>query len=147
MSASALALTLNLALYGLLVLVHLYAERHPQSRWVHLLFTQQFGPRTDTRNMGAADLIRSSAIFLGWGVAFVGLFLANAYAGPPPSSASNLQLGINFAAALLAGTCFAGALYSLLRSTVAFWHARLQRGRADSGGIPHRGRQFPDPEP
>lgn len=119
MDAQAWLLAANFALYALISVVHQQSLRHPRAPWVRWLVMRQFGPRTDTRRMGPADHFRSAAAFLAWFAAFFGLWLLNAYAGPPVAEASAVLLAINFLTAVFGLIWLAGAAWMLVLGTVA----------------------------
>jgi hypothetical protein len=122
-----LILGLNLLVYGLLCYVHARAERNPRGKWARFFYVRQFGPRTDTARMTAAELARSAAQFGLWGAAFLALVVTHALLAP--RQFDNLHFGILFCSSLFMLMWFGGAIYLLCLALLA----RLRQGR----GGPH----------
>ena len=83
-----------------LAVVTALLRRRPESRWSRLLL-RGFGPRTDTKNMGRGELLRSSAAFLKF--MLLSAVVAGICAwGPSAESSEAEMLGFGLVAALAA---------------------------------------------
>lgn len=130
MDANVRVLTLNVLVYGLLTLVQWAASRNPDAPWVQWLYVRQFGPRTDTANMTPAEHFRSARVFLLWFAAILGLFLVNAFTGPPPPQVPGWRMALSFVSALFGLMWLGGAVWVSVLGVVAWIRGtRPRQGR------------------
>jgi hypothetical protein len=121
MDGSVALLALDLCLIALVWFLRAKAERTPDRFWVYLLYGLQLGPRSDVKYMTKSELYESGTRFIVWGLIASSALLATGIVaralGASPDN-SNLLLALWFGLTLLAGMCFLGGGYLLLRGSL-----------------------------